>query len=71
MRRDAACLGAAVAIGVVVAAFAHAPANAVGAPAAFKRGATLVEFFEFPKTTGDGAANKCSTIPSDAVTVRS
>lgn len=48
--------GAVLAICACVAAFANAPAGAVAAAAHFKRGATLVEFFEFPKTTGDGAA---------------
>ena len=34
---------------------ARLPAGAFPATATFKRGATLVEFFEFPKTVGDGA----------------
>jgi hypothetical protein len=59
--RAAACLGAAVAICVFVAAIANESAGAVAAPATFKRGATLVEFFEFPKTTGDGAAKAYAT----------
>ena len=40
---------------VLLAAVARLPAIAAGSPPAFKRGATLVEFFEFPKTTGHGA----------------
>jgi endoglucanase len=40
---------------VFVAAFARLPARAAGPAPAFKRGATLVEFFEFPKIAGDGA----------------
>jgi endoglucanase len=36
-------------------ALACVPALADPAPPTFKRGATLVEFFEFPKTTGEGA----------------
>jgi len=49
----AAC---ALAAGVFVAALAHLPASATSAAApTFKRGATLVEFFEFPKTVGEGA----------------
>jgi hypothetical protein len=39
----------------LVAVVARLPAVADGSTPAFKRGATLVEFFEFPKTTGDGA----------------
>ncbi len=48
-------VAAAVTFGVLVAAFVRLPAVAAGSVPAFKRGATLVEFFEFPKTTGDGA----------------
>lgn len=48
--------GAALALCVLVAAFVNRPASVLAAMPAFKRGATLVEFFEFPKTTGDGAA---------------
>jgi hypothetical protein len=40
---------------ILVAVVARLPAVADGSTPAFKRGATLVEFFEFPKTTGDGA----------------
>ena len=47
---------AVLAIVACVAAVASRPAVAFGGAAGFKRGATLVEFFEFPKTTGDGAA---------------
>ena len=36
-------------------AVARLPAVAAGPAPAFKRGATLVEFFEFPKIDGDGA----------------
>ena len=39
-----------------VAAFNVTLATADSALPAFKRGATLVEFFEFPAITGDGAA---------------
>ena len=45
----------AIALCVFVAAFARLPAGASAATPTFKRGATLVEFFEFPKTVGDGA----------------
>ena len=44
-----------VAICVLAAAFTQLPTLAAGSTPAFKRGATLVEFFEFPKTTGHGA----------------
>lgn len=47
------CLAAAAVIAAGVAA--AGTAAAVGPPA-FKRGATLVEFFQFPATTGDGEA---------------
>jgi len=46
---------AAVAFCLLVAAAARLPAVAAGSTPTFKRGATLVEFFEFPKTAGDGA----------------
>ncbi len=56
-----AWLGAA-ALGIAAVLVTFFPGSFAGAPAApfspgqsFKRGATLVEFFEFPKTTGDGA----------------
>ncbi|HJY18418.1 MAG TPA: hypothetical protein VJ353_12355, partial [Xanthobacteraceae bacterium] len=39
---------------ILVAVAARLPAVAADSTPAFKRGATLVEFFEFPKTTGDG-----------------
>ena len=54
--RMAWAIGAALAIGAWLAALAGAPAGAVAVTSSFKRGATLVEFFEFPKTTGEGAA---------------
>jgi len=38
-----------------VCGLSAAPAIAADGMPAFKRGATLVEFFEFPKTVGDGA----------------
>jgi endoglucanase len=41
---------------IFTAAFACRPAVAAAATPSFKRGATLVEFFEFPKTVGEGAA---------------
>ncbi len=47
------CLAAAAVIAAGVAA--AGTAAAAGTPA-FKRGATLVEFFQFPATTGDGDA---------------
>jgi endoglucanase len=40
---------------VLVASFAGLPAVAEMTKPVFKRGATLVEFFEFPATAGDGA----------------
>lgn len=43
------------ALGILVAAFMQLPTVAADSTPAFKRGATLVEFFEFPKTTGHGA----------------
>jgi endoglucanase len=51
MRRPLHALAAAA----LFAAFSHPPATAETASPTFKRGATLVEFFEFPKTLGDGA----------------
>jgi hypothetical protein len=48
--------GTVLALCAAIAGFALAPDGAVAATPTFKRGATLVEFFEFPKTTGDGAA---------------
>lgn len=44
-----------VAFCVLAAAFTQLPTVAAGSTPAFKHGATLVEFFEFPKTTGSGA----------------
>ena len=55
MKRPAWLAAPALAFCVVVAAFTRLPAGAASAAPAFKRGATLVEFFEFPKTIGDGA----------------
>jgi len=46
---------AAIGFCVLIAAVVRLPAVAAGPVPAFKRGATLVEFFEFPKTIGDGA----------------
>ena len=46
----------AIALCVFIAAFARLPAGAAVSTPTFKRGATLVEFLEFPKTVGDGAA---------------
>src|ERR1700688_4357194 len=40
---------------VLITGFAGPPAVADSVKAAFKRGATLVEFFEFPAIVGDGA----------------
>ncbi|HEX3936739.1 MAG TPA: cellulase family glycosylhydrolase [Xanthobacteraceae bacterium] len=52
----AAALGiAAVLVTFFPGSFAGAPAASLGPGQSFKRGATLVEFFEFPKSTGDGA----------------
>jgi hypothetical protein len=51
-----ALFGAALLGGVFLAAIAATPANAANDLPTFKRGATLVEFFEFPATVGDGAA---------------
>lgn len=45
----------AIALCIFVAAFARLPAGAAAPTPAFKRGATLVEFFEFPKIIGEGA----------------
>ncbi len=53
--RPAWLVAPAIAFCVFVAAFARLPARAGGPAPAFKRGATLVEFFEFPKIAGDGA----------------
>lgn len=53
--RPAWLVAPAIAFCVFVAAFARLPARAAGPAPAFKRGATLVEFFEFPKIAGDGA----------------
>ena len=41
----------------------HTLATADTVTPAFKRGATLVEFFEFPATTGDGA-RKAYAVPA-------
>jgi endoglucanase len=45
----------AAALCVLAAAFTQFPTVAAGSAPVFKRGATLVEFFEFPKITGHGA----------------
>jgi len=55
LKRPAWLAAPALAFCVVVAAFTRLPAVAAAAAPAFKRGATLVEFFEFPKTIGAGA----------------
>lgn len=55
MTRPAWLAVAAVAFCGLVAAAAWLPAIAASPAPAFKHGATLVEFFEFPKTLGDGA----------------
>jgi len=47
----------------LVAGFADLPSAADVAAPTFKRGATLVEFFEFPATVGDGAA-KAYAVPA-------
>jgi hypothetical protein len=44
------------ALTIIAWGFLAAPAVAAPAALTFKHGATLVEFFEFPKTVGDGAA---------------
>ncbi|HEX3936363.1 MAG TPA: cellulase family glycosylhydrolase [Xanthobacteraceae bacterium] len=53
--RPAWLVAPAIAICVFVAAVARLPALAADSAPAFRRGATLVEFFEFPKIVGDGA----------------
>ncbi len=53
-----ALLTAALAVG-----FASLPGAADTSVPSFKRGATLVEFFEFPATVGDGAA-KAYVVPA-------
>jgi endoglucanase len=55
LTRPAWFAAAAFAFCVLIAVFARLPAAAAAPTPAFKRGATLVEFFEFPKTVGDGA----------------
>ena len=50
----------AIAFCAFVAIFAQRPAGAINSPA-FQRGATLVEFFEFPTTIGDGADRTYAT----------
>jgi endoglucanase len=47
----------------LVAGFACLPSTAEIAAPSFKRGATLVEFFEFPATVGDGAT-KAYAVPA-------
>jgi endoglucanase len=56
-------LALALAPAAFVAAFAATPAIADTALPSFKRGATLVEFFEFPATTGDGIG-KAYAVPA-------
>ena len=53
--RPAWLVAPAIAICVIVAVFARLPALAADSAPAFRRGATLVEFFEFPKIVGDDA----------------
>jgi endoglucanase len=53
--RPAWLVAPAFAICVFVAVSARLPALAGDSAPAFRRGATLVEFFEFPKIVGDGA----------------
>jgi endoglucanase len=53
--RPAWLVAPAIAICVFVAGFARLPALAADSAPTFKRGATLVEFFEFPKIVGDDA----------------
>jgi len=48
-------VAATIAVCLLVAAAVRLPAAPSIAVPVFKRGATLVEFFEFPKTVGDGA----------------
>lgn len=61
MRR--ACLIVALAGASLLAASVHTICAADTVTPTFKRGATLVEFFEFPATTGDGAA-KAYAVPA-------
>ncbi len=57
-----ALLGAALAAGLASLPSAAETSKPTFMPL-FKRGATLVEFFEFPATTGDGAA-KAYAVPA-------
>jgi endoglucanase len=52
-----------IALSILAAVVARLPAAAASPTPSFKRGATLVEFFEFPKTTGQGA-NKAYADPA-------
>ena len=61
MRR--ACLVVAFAGAALLAASVHTLCAADTVAPTFKRGATLVEFFEFPATTGDGTA-KAYAVPA-------
>ena len=63
MRRAWRTLALALALAAFIAAFAATPGIAASALPAFKRGATLVEFFEFPATTGDGIG-KAYAVPA-------
>ena len=49
--RPAWLVATAIAICVIVAVFARLPALAADLPPTFRRGATLVEFFDFPKSS--------------------
>ncbi len=55
MRRLAWFAAPAIAVCISLAGFARLAGVAFASAPAFKRGATLVEFFEFPKTVSDGA----------------
>jgi hypothetical protein len=55
LTRPAWIAASSVAFCILVAVVARLPAFAADSTPTFKRGATLVEFFEFPKTIGDGA----------------
>jgi len=59
MSRLLRCAGAMV----TACALAISATHAAGAAPLFKRGATLVEFFMFPPTVGDGAAKAYAKVP--------
>jgi endoglucanase len=63
MQRIAAALAGAVLLAAVSQVPLHVSAFAAPALPSFKRGATLVEFFEFPKTIGDGI-DKAYAVPA-------